>query len=132
MTREDKELLYTNLQSLGHDRGGDELVGGHLLVQLVVSVLVEQNQVVQLVPANEELATNSQTLDVATATRPTWSCPWTTSSSWPCLRLPPSSWESWKEPWRPSWGPFWPPSRLKAKYIWLRFPNSHDQRYTVG
>merc|ERR1719458_785724 len=40
----------THLQPLGNDGGGDELVGWDLLVQLVIGALVEQNQVVQLVP----------------------------------------------------------------------------------
>lgn len=40
----------TDLQSLRHYGGRDELVVGDLLVQLVVCGLVEEDQVVQLIP----------------------------------------------------------------------------------
>lgn len=40
----------TDLQTLRHDRGGDQLVGGHFLVQFLVRGLIEENLVVQLVP----------------------------------------------------------------------------------
>ena len=36
----------SDLQTLGHDRGCDELVAGYLLQHLVVGCLVEQDQVV--------------------------------------------------------------------------------------
>merc|ERR1719447_1071520 len=39
-----------DLQSLGDDGRSDEFVGGHLLQQLVVGGLVEEDQVIQLVP----------------------------------------------------------------------------------
>merc|ERR1719391_583060 len=39
-----------DLQPLGNDAGSDELVSGDLLVQLVISHLIEEDQVVQLVP----------------------------------------------------------------------------------
>jgi len=39
-----------DLQTLRDHRGGDQLVGGHFLVQLLVGSLVEQHLVVQLVP----------------------------------------------------------------------------------
>ena len=39
-----------DLQPLGNDGGSDQLVGWDLLKQLVVSGLVEEHQVVQLVP----------------------------------------------------------------------------------
>lgn len=39
-----------DLQPLGHDGGGDELVVGDLFVQLVIGGLVEEHQVVELVP----------------------------------------------------------------------------------
>ena len=40
----------SDLHPLAHDGGGDELVGGHLFQEFVVGGLVEENQVVQLVP----------------------------------------------------------------------------------
>merc|ERR1740131_540101 len=40
----------SHLKPLRHDGGCDELVSGDLLVQLVIGALVEQHQVVQLVP----------------------------------------------------------------------------------
>merc|ERR1719163_2213868 len=40
----------SNLQPLRDNAGCDELVGGNLLVQFVIGILVKQNQVVQLVP----------------------------------------------------------------------------------
>lgn len=40
----------TDLQPLGHDGGGDEFVVGNFFVQLVVGRLVEEDQVVELVP----------------------------------------------------------------------------------
>lgn len=39
----------THLQTLGHNGGGDQLAGGDLLQQLLVSGLVEQHLVVQLI-----------------------------------------------------------------------------------
>ncbi len=39
-----------HLEPLGHDGRRDQLVGGHLLQQLVVGGLVEEHQVVELVP----------------------------------------------------------------------------------
>lgn len=39
-----------DLQPLGHDGGRDEFVVGNLFVQLVVGGLVEEHQVVELVP----------------------------------------------------------------------------------
>ena len=39
-----------HLQPLTHDGRGDELVGGHLFQELVVGGLVEEDQVVELVP----------------------------------------------------------------------------------
>ena len=53
--------MSTNLEPLRDDRGCDELVGGHLLVQLVVSVLVEQHQVVELVPGVAIMGTRNKT-----------------------------------------------------------------------
>jgi len=40
----------TDLQSLRHNWGGDEFVAGHLLVQFIVGRLVEEYQVVKLIP----------------------------------------------------------------------------------
>lgn len=40
----------TDLQPLGHDSGCDEFVVGNFFVQLVVGSLVEEHQVVELVP----------------------------------------------------------------------------------
>lgn len=40
----------TDLQSLRHHSGSDELVVGDLLVQLFICGLVEEDQVVQLIP----------------------------------------------------------------------------------
>jgi hypothetical protein len=39
----------SDLETLGHDRRGDQLVAGHLLQELVIGSLVEEDQVVQLV-----------------------------------------------------------------------------------
>merc|ERR1719391_655477 len=39
-----------NLQPLGNDAGSDKLVGRNLLVQFIISHLVEEDQVVELVP----------------------------------------------------------------------------------
>lgn len=39
-----------DLQPLGHNSRGDELVVGNFFVQLVVGCLVEEDQVVELVP----------------------------------------------------------------------------------
>lgn len=40
----------TDLQPLRHNSGGDELVVGNFFVQLVVGRLVEEDQVVELIP----------------------------------------------------------------------------------
>ena len=37
-----------DLQTLGNDRGGDQLVGGDFLEELLIGGLIEEDQVVQL------------------------------------------------------------------------------------
>lgn len=39
----------SDLQTFGHDRGGDQLVGGHFLVELLVGGLIEEDLVVELI-----------------------------------------------------------------------------------
>jgi hypothetical protein len=75
----------TDLEAVGHNRGGDELVRGNLLLELLVCANVHQNSVVELITD----------LALAPLLRGIVNGVWTfsrkrknyTPSSWPC-RLP--------------------------------------------
>ena len=49
-------IIEDYLKPLWYNWRGDELIGGHFLVQLVVGAFVKQNQVVQFVPGEMDLS----------------------------------------------------------------------------